>query len=123
MRMEIAIAMSDERTVLLFSYGTLQRDEVQLFSFGRLLDGEDDAMVGYRQGTVEITDPEIIRVSGSRFHPVVEASDNSDDVVNGKVFRITEAELKAADEYEVSDYKRIHVQLRSGNAAWVYVRA
>jgi gamma-glutamylcyclotransferase (GGCT)/AIG2-like uncharacterized protein YtfP len=121
--MEIAIAMSDERTVLLFSYGTLQRDEVQLSSFGRLLDGEDDAMVGYRQGTVEITDPEIIRVSGSRFHPVVEASDNSDDVVNGKVFRITEAELKAADEYEVSDYKRIHVQLRSGNAAWVYVRS
>jgi hypothetical protein len=48
--MEIAIAMSDERTVLLFSYGTLQRDEVQLSSFGRLLDGEDDAMVGYRQG-------------------------------------------------------------------------
>jgi gamma-glutamylcyclotransferase (GGCT)/AIG2-like uncharacterized protein YtfP len=43
--------------------------------------------------------------------------------INGKVFRITEAELKAADEYEVSDYKRIHVQLRSGNAAWVYVRA
>ena len=51
------------------------------------------------------------------------AADNPDDVVNGKVFRITEAELKAADEYEVSDYKRIHVQLRSGNAAWVYVRA
>ena len=115
--------MSDERTVLLFSYGTLQRDEVQLSSFGRLLDGEDDAMVGYRQGTVEITDPEIIRVSGTRFHLVVEASDNPDDVVNGKVFRITEAELKAADEYEVSDYKRIHVQLRSGNAAWVYARA
>ena len=41
--------MSDERTVLLFSYGTLQQDEVQLSSFGRLLDGEDHAMVGYRQ--------------------------------------------------------------------------
>jgi hypothetical protein len=39
------------------------------------------------------------------------------------VFWITDAELKAADEYEVADYKRILVPLRSGNTAWVYVRA
>jgi hypothetical protein len=32
-------AMSVERTVLLFSYGTLQQDDVQLSSFGRLLEG------------------------------------------------------------------------------------
>jgi hypothetical protein len=31
--------------------------------------------------------------------------------------------LKAADDYEVSDYKRIEVLLRSGSFAWVYVRA
>jgi gamma-glutamylcyclotransferase (GGCT)/AIG2-like uncharacterized protein YtfP len=120
---EVAAAMPDERTILLFSYGTLQQDEVQLASFGRLLDGQADAMIGYRQAMLEITDPDIIRLSGRRFHPVVEASENPDDVVNGKVFRITEAELKAADEYEVSDYKRILVPLRSGNTAWVYVRA
>jgi hypothetical protein len=59
--------MSDERTVLLFSYGTLQQDEVQLSSFGRLLEGQEDAMVGYRQSLVEITDPEVIRKSGKRF--------------------------------------------------------
>jgi hypothetical protein len=55
--------------------------------------------------------------------PVVEASDNPDAEVKGKVFKIAEAELKAADEYEVSDYKRIRVLLRSGSTAWVYVRA
>ena len=115
--------MSDERTVLLYSYGTLQLDEVQLSSFGRLLEGQADAMVGYRQSQIEITDPEVIKTSGKRFHPIVEASDNSDDEVQGKVFRITEAELKAADAYEVADYKRIEVLLRSGNTAWVYVRA
>jgi len=116
-------AMSDQRTVLLFSYGTLQQDEVQLSSFGRLLEGQQDAMVGYRQSLVEITDPEVIRKSRKRFHPIVEASDNPGDEVKGKVFRITDAELKAADDYEVSDYKRIQVLLRSGNSAWVYVRA
>jgi gamma-glutamylcyclotransferase (GGCT)/AIG2-like uncharacterized protein YtfP len=115
--------MSDQRTVLLFSYGTLQQDEVQLSSFGRLLEGQADAMVGYRQSLVEITDPEVIRKSGKRFHPIVEASGNPGDQVEGKVFRITAAELKAADDYEVSDYKRIEVLLRSGNPAWVYVRA
>ena len=115
--------MSNERTILLFSYGTLQLDEVQLSSFGRLLEGQADAMVGYRQSQIEITDPAVIKTSGKRFHPIVEASDNSDDEVEGKVFRITEAELKAADTYEVADYKRIEVLLRSGNTAWVYVRA
>jgi gamma-glutamylcyclotransferase (GGCT)/AIG2-like uncharacterized protein YtfP len=115
--------MSDEQTVLLFSYGTLQLDEVQLSSFGRLLEGQEDAMVGYRQCQIEITDPEVIKTSGERFHPIVEPSGNPVDEVQGKVFRITEAELKAADAYEVADYTRIEVLLRSGNIAWVYVRA
>ena len=120
---ECATTMSEERTVLLFSYGTLQLNEVQLSSFGRLLEGQADAMVGYRQSQIEITDPDVIKTSGKRFHPIVEASDNPDDEVQGKVFRITEPELMAADAYEVADYKRIEVLLRSGNTAWVYVRA
>jgi hypothetical protein len=61
--------MSDQRTVLLFSYGTLQQDEVQLSSFGRLLEGQADAMVGYRQSLIEITDPEVIRKAASDFTP------------------------------------------------------
>jgi gamma-glutamylcyclotransferase (GGCT)/AIG2-like uncharacterized protein YtfP len=115
--------MSGERTVLLFSYGTLQQDDVQMSSFGRLLEGQADAMPGYRQSLVEITDPEVIKTSGKRFHPIVEPSGNPADEVQGRVFRITDAELKAADEYEVSDYKRIEVPLRSGKKAWVYVKA
>jgi len=115
--------MPGERTVLLFSYGTLQQDDVQLSSFGRLLEGQADAMPGYRQSLIEINDPEVIKTSGKRFHPIVEPSDNPADEVRGRVFWITDAELKAADDYEVADYKRIEVALRSGNKAWVYVRA
>jgi gamma-glutamylcyclotransferase (GGCT)/AIG2-like uncharacterized protein YtfP len=37
------------------------------------------------------------------------------------VFEISETELAAADEYEVDDYHRIAVPLRSGATAWVYV--
>lgn len=109
--------------IFIFSYGTLQKDEVQLSSFGRLLDGQNDILVGYRMSMVEITDPDVVRTSGSRFHPVVEASENDEDEVKGKVFTIIEAELADADRYEVSDYKRITVTLRSGRNAWVYVRA
>jgi len=43
--------------------------------------------------------------------------------VDGIVFTITEAELVAADAYEVDDYRRISVPLRSGPYAWVYVFA
>ena len=54
---------------------------------------------------------------------MVSPSDNLDDAVAGKVFTITAAELEAADRYEVSDYKRVDVTLRSGLTAWVYVKA
>jgi len=115
--------MTKAATILLFSYGTLQQENVQLSSFGRRLEGTPDAMPGWRQGEIEITDPEVIRASGKRFHPIVEPSGDAADAVAGTVFRITEAELAAADAYEVSDYKRVLVRLRSGQEAWVYVRA
>ena len=50
-------------------------------------------------------------------------SADSGDEVAGTVFKITASELAAADAYEVSDYKRIEVQLKSGIDAWVYVKA
>lgn len=39
------------------------------------------------------------------------------------VFAVTEAELAAADEYEVDVYRRISVPPQSGATAWVYVFA
>lgn len=115
--------MSEPADILLFSYGTLQLASVQMSSFGRLLDGEDDAMTGYRTEMIEITDPDVISQSGQRFHPLVVPSDGAEDEVPGKVFRITARELAAADAYEVSDYKRVEVLLKSGRRAWVFVKA
>jgi hypothetical protein len=39
------------------------------------------------------------------------------------VYPVTQDDLVAADDYEVDDYERIAVGLRSGDRAWVYVFA
>ena len=109
--------------IRLFSYGTLQQERVQLETFGRRLGGEADALPGHVLSMVEITDPEVVAASGSRFHPIVTASADPADEIAGMVFEITAAELSAADSYEVSDYKRVAVRLKSDRAAWVYVKA
>ncbi len=115
--------MTDEPSILLFSYGTLQQENVQRATFGRLLGGEPDVLPCYARTMVEITDPDVLATSGERFHPIVSHSGNPADGVAGTVFRITGAELLAADTYEVSDYRRISVRLASGLEAWVYVKA
>lgn len=106
---------------LLFSYGTLQLDKVQLESFGRLLKGEQDSLSGYRLTTLEIKDKTVLAQSEQNIHPIAIPSANTDDKVHGVVFEITSEELERADAYEVDDYQRISVQLDSGKEAWVYV--
>jgi Gamma-glutamyl cyclotransferase, AIG2-like len=110
-------------TELLFSYGTLQLPEVQRATFGREVPGRRDAIVGYDLDYVTITDPHVIATSSSDRHPILRATDRADAHVDGMVLEISETELAAADEYEVDDYRRIAVPLRSGATAWVYVFA
>ncbi|PZU66651.1 MULTISPECIES: gamma-glutamylcyclotransferase family protein [Sphingobium] len=105
--------------ILLFSYGTLRLAEVQMALFGRLVEGEPDAMPGYRQRMIEISDPDVIAKSGTRWHPMVEPSEDPEDAVEGTLFRLTEADVASADAYEV-DYVRREVLLRSGRRAFVY---
>lgn len=117
------MAASQDTPVLLFSYGTLQDKKVQVSNFGRELAGRPDSILGYAQTLVAIDDPEVVALSGKTHHPIVQPSANPEDEVPGTVFEITAQELAAADEYEVSDYKRVSVRLKSGAQAWVYVRA
>ena len=109
--------------VWLFSYGTLQQEEVQLATFGRLLEGRADALPGYATSLFEIKDAGVVKTSGKTHHFMARPTGNPRDEVAGVVFRITAAELAAADTYEVSDYKRVAVHLKSGLEAFVYVGA
>ncbi|WP_284178241.1 gamma-glutamylcyclotransferase family protein [Rhabdaerophilum sp. SD176] len=115
--------MTSHAPIYLFSYGTLQTPQVQISQFGRLLAGQPDILPGYRKAMVEISDPAVIAASGERFHPILLRTGLELDEVTGTVFEITAEELAAADAYEVSDYRRIAVRLRSGLEAWVYVKA
>ncbi|WP_344736828.1 gamma-glutamylcyclotransferase family protein [Microbacterium awajiense] len=108
---------------LLFSYGTLQHPEVQLDTYGRLLQAEADSLPGYTVDYTEIEDRRVVDLSGLAVHPVVRSTGNPLDRVVGVVLRITEDELDATDEYEVALYRRVSVRLASGRAAWAYVSA
>ena len=110
-------------TELLFSDGTLRRRDVQRSTFGRELDGRSDAIIGYELDYVTITDPHVIATSGSDRHPILRPSQRSDAAIEGTVFALSSGDLAAADEYEVDDYRRVAVPLRSGGQAWVYVFA
>lgn len=114
--------MDDAQPIHLFSYGTLRLPEVQMACFGRLVDGVPDAMPGYRTVEIEITDEDVLATSGERFHLRAEPSSNPADAVPGTVFRLGEADIWAADDYEGDNYTRATVRLASGIDAWVYVK-
>ncbi len=43
---------------LLFSYGTLQQENVQRSTFGRVIQGQRDELVGFEQSSIRIEDPQ-----------------------------------------------------------------
>ncbi len=95
---------------LLFSYGSLQRAEVQVATFGRRLAGAPD----------ELVDSTLVPPGASSPHANVVRHDGGR--VAGHVFEVSEAELAAADEYErCDDYTRISGRLASGRDTWIYV--
>jgi hypothetical protein len=106
----------------LFSYGSLQQEEVQLSTFGRKLDGQKDLLVGYEPSLVKIADPEVAARLKKTHHDNVQKTEDDWSNVQGTVFEITDAELAKADAFEAEfNYRRVNVGLASGNDAWVYV--
>lgn len=105
----------------LFSYGTLQKDKVQLETFGRLLKGSKDTLHGYKLSTVVIVDEDVLAKSEQEIHLLAIPSELATDHIDGVIFEITHEELLAADGYETDAYKRVKLQFESGQEAWIYV--
>jgi gamma-glutamylcyclotransferase (GGCT)/AIG2-like uncharacterized protein YtfP len=109
---------------LLFAYGTLQQETVQLSTLGRRLQGQRDELLRYEQSLVKISDPQEVAASGKTHHANVQFNGNEKSRVPGAAFEITDAELASIDVYEAAfSYTRVAATLASGKEAWVYVHA
>ncbi|MBO0331224.1 gamma-glutamylcyclotransferase family protein [[Muricauda] lutisoli] len=95
----------------LFSYGTLQDLQVQQYIFGRLLKGRTDAALGFKK---------LENAVYGRYALVIN-TDNHEDKVMGMAYEVNETDLKKADIYETSAYKRQKFSLESGDEAWIYI--
>ena len=108
---------------LLFSYGTLQQENVQIANFGRKLVGTKDSLPLYSLGMLRITDKRVLRESGKEFHPILQFTGKLSNEVVGTVFELTADEIARADDYEVDDYQRVKAKLKSGRSCWIYAAA
>jgi gamma-glutamylcyclotransferase (GGCT)/AIG2-like uncharacterized protein YtfP len=109
---------------LLFSYGTLQHDDVQRSTFGRLLSGEPDELLGYDASSVKIPDPAVSAALGRTHNANATFTGDRNTRLPGTVFEVSDAELARADEFEaLFSYERVSATLASGREAWVYVHA
>lgn len=98
-------------TEYLFTYGTLQEENIQLTVFSRTLSGFNDTLLGYK-----LSDEKVVGV-----YPVMQSSDEPTDFVNGRVYMCSNNEILEVDKYEGPAYKRIKVGLNSGISAWAYI--
>jgi gamma-glutamylcyclotransferase (GGCT)/AIG2-like uncharacterized protein YtfP len=113
---------SSDRMPLLFSYGTLQQEDVQLSTFGRRLRAERDELMRFESSSVRIEDPLVVAALGKTHHANVAFNGNDESRVAGIVLEITDAELASVDAYEAAfSYTRVIASLASGRQAWVYV--
>ena len=96
----------------LFIYGTLRDCAVQERQLGRVFKMTPDILDGYALSHHII--------EGDEF-PVLD-SDSSASVAGETIGPLTENDFVKLDEWETDAYQRIAVRLRSGVAAWVYVR-
>ena len=115
------MSFEENETENLFSYGTLRNEEVQLATFGRILKGHSDTLVGYVLKMVQVQDPSFVAKNGAH-HRNLQFTGIASDGVQGVAFAVSRAELEQADAYEPDDYQRVSVQLKSGLDAWVYLQ-
>lgn len=106
---------------LVFSYGSLQDENVQVSTFGRRLAGQRDELIGFERSSVRIEDPRVAAAVGKTHHANVTFNGSDESRVPGMVFEVSDAELVQVDAYEATfSYERVLAMLGSGKHAWVY---
>jgi gamma-glutamylcyclotransferase (GGCT)/AIG2-like uncharacterized protein YtfP len=102
----------------LFTYGSLQHEDVQENLFGRALKGTPEKLIGYALKKIQIEEE-----FGIVHYPVIVETKNEEDFIDGIVYEVTDKELNQTDLYEGMHYKRVEVHLHSNQIAWAYSAA
>lgn len=97
----------------LFVYGLLKKPEIQKKIIGKIVEGSEDSIKGYKISQINIE---------NEIFPILIKSNNPRDFVVGLVLEVSDDELKKIDKFEGDDYKRKKIILNSGKESWVYVR-
>ena len=95
----------------IFSYGTLQQQEIQHELFLRELKGWSDEIVGF----------ELCMNKAYGKYPIIMKSSNKSVRIVGMVYEVSNEELKKADIYEGDAYMRTIARTISGKEAWTYI--
>ena len=91
----------------LFSYGTLQKDNVQPELFGWLLNGTKDTLKGCKFSSIEIKGESFLSKGEQKDQLTVIPSNDNNDSIEGTVFGVSEEELLLADNYEPDNIKEL----------------
>ncbi|MBN1118075.1 MAG: gamma-glutamylcyclotransferase [Bacteroidales bacterium] len=96
-----------------FVYGTLQDEKLRQQLTGRPIGISAFAeLKEYGMSTV---------FDDGNSYPIIYKTANMADNIRGQLIEVSEKELAILDEYEGSLYRRIKVELNSGEQAWAYV--
>jgi gamma-glutamylcyclotransferase (GGCT)/AIG2-like uncharacterized protein YtfP len=99
----------------LFTYGTLQNEDIQESLFGRILQGTPETLIGYTLKEIQIEEE-----FGLVHYPIITETHQPEDNISGIVYEITTNDLHQADLYEGLHYKRVEVHLQSNEKVWAY---
>jgi gamma-glutamylcyclotransferase (GGCT)/AIG2-like uncharacterized protein YtfP len=107
---------------LIFSYGSLQEEAVQISIYGRALRGDPDELLDCVCTKIEVPKWHKAAAKGVTHYVNVSFMPGSRSRIPGTVLEITDSELAASDSYERdAEYIRVMTTLASGRSAWVYL--
>jgi len=95
-----------------FSYGTIQKPEIQIEVFGEVLKSTIDTISGYKV----LNDFEIDGINYPRL------AYEKNGIVFGQIFELTDEQLKLLDEYEGDDYYRTTIQTDNNITVEIYLQ-
>jgi gamma-glutamylcyclotransferase (GGCT)/AIG2-like uncharacterized protein YtfP len=113
--------LSTSSVALVFSYGSLREEAVQISIFGRVVRTEPDELVDCIRTLIEVPTWHKAAAQGLTHYANIEYAPGSGNRVAGVVLELTDGEIAVCDAYEQdADYVRVVAILASGRSAWVY---